>query len=269
MAKRFIDTDLFRKPLMRGLEAPYKALWMYLLCECDHAGIWDVELDVAAMRLGMKLDPEKVVDKFGGAVIPVDGGAKWFLVGFVEFQYGTLNPANRVHASVLALLEKYGIDPSLKAENKGHSSPLNGAKDKAKDKEISEKERATTDPKAEFIAACKAVTDAAPERLAQDQRKAFLAYWTEPDKKGRMRWQCEKFFDHSRRMDTWMANANKRSDGGLFNGNGSTTYGKAEAEAEEAAIRKANGRDPQWGPVYDFEMSPELIAYNKTLLKSR
>ena len=46
-------------------------------------------------------------------------------------------------------------------------------------------------------------------------------------------------------------------------------YGKAEAEAEEAAIRKANGRDPVWGPVYDSEMSPQLIEYNKSLLKNR
>jgi hypothetical protein len=122
------------------LEAPYKALWIYLLCECDHAGIWDVELDVAAMRLGMKLDPEKVVDKFGGAVIPIDGGAKWFLVGFIEFQYGALNPSNRVHASVLSLLSKYGIDPNDMSQNKGLTSPLQGAKDKDKDKDTQVKE---------------------------------------------------------------------------------------------------------------------------------
>jgi hypothetical protein len=63
MAKRFIDTDLFRKPFMRSLEAPYKALWIYLLCECDHAGVWVVELDVAQIRMGLKLDPDKVIEK--------------------------------------------------------------------------------------------------------------------------------------------------------------------------------------------------------------
>ena len=74
MAKRFIDTDLFRKPFMRGLEAPYKALWVYLLCECDHAGIWTVELDVAELRMGMKLDAGKAIQKMGGAVVEIDGG---------------------------------------------------------------------------------------------------------------------------------------------------------------------------------------------------
>lgn len=128
---------------MRSLEAPYKVLWMYLLCECDHAGIWDVELDVAQVRLGMKLEADKVVEKFGGAVLPIDGGSKWFLVGFIEFQYGTLNAANRVHASVLSLLEKYGIDPLMKVEKKDLISPLQGVKDKEKDKVTLEgKERA-------------------------------------------------------------------------------------------------------------------------------
>lgn len=135
MAKRFIDTDLFRKPFMRSLEAPYKALWIYLLCECDHAGVWVVELDVAQMRMGMKLDPAKAIEKMGGAVIPIDGGRKWYLPDFVPFQYGSLNPANRVHASALEILTRHGIDPEIKPL----ASPLEGAKDKDKDKENSGK----------------------------------------------------------------------------------------------------------------------------------
>lgn len=139
MAKRFIDTDLFRKPFMRSLEAPYKALWIYLLCECDHAGIWVVELDVAQIRMGLKLDPEKVIDKMGGAVVSIDGGSKWYLPDFVTFQYGTLNPANRVHQSVLERLERYGIDPNHPSQNKPLTSPLQGAKDKDKDKDTQER----------------------------------------------------------------------------------------------------------------------------------
>lgn len=135
MAKRFIDTDLFRKPFMRGLEAPYKALWLYLLCECDHAGIWIVELDVAQMRMGMKLDAEKALLKMNGAAIEVDGGNKWFLPDFIAFQYGVLNPANRVHASVIERLSAVGIDYLNLPEKKGLASPLQGAKDKDKDKE--------------------------------------------------------------------------------------------------------------------------------------
>lgn len=154
MAKRFIDTDLFRKPLMRSLEAPYKALWIYLLCECDHAGVWDVELDVAQMRMGMKIDPEKAVEKLGGAVVVIDGGSKWWLPEFVDFQYGNLNPANRVHASVLSVLSKYGIDPNGGRENKPLVSPLKRAKDKDKEKDkVNNKEERASKDFDEFYAA--------------------------------------------------------------------------------------------------------------------
>jgi len=150
MAKRFIDTDLFRKPFMRGLDAPYKALWIYLLCECDHAGVWVVELDVAQLRTGLKLDPDKVFEKMGGAVVPVGDGGKWYLPDFVAFQYGTLNRANRVHASVLDRLEALGIDPNEKSEKKGLVSPLQGAKDKEKDKDTQERKERARDTDAAF-----------------------------------------------------------------------------------------------------------------------
>lgn len=75
----------------------------------------------------------------------------------------------------------------------------------------SEKERAS---KVEsFTAACKAITDANPSRLAEGERKGFLAYWTEANAKGRMRFEDEDYFDHGRRMDTWMGNANRRTKG--------------------------------------------------------
>ena len=150
MAKRFIDTDLFRKPFMRSLEAPYKALWIYLLCECDHAGIWVVELDVAQIRMGLKLDPDKVLEKMQGAVVSVDGGRKWYLPDFVPFQYGTLNPDNRVHASALSRLEALGINPSESKENKPLTSPLQGDKDKDKDT-IEEEERASENQTPESV----------------------------------------------------------------------------------------------------------------------
>lgn len=148
MAKRFIDTAVFRKPSIRAMKAPYKVLFIYLLCECDHAGVWDVELDVATMRLGIEIDHEKAVEELRGAVIPIGGGSKWYLVDFVEFQYGELNPANRVHESVLSRLQTLAIDH----KKKGLTSPLQGAKDMDKDKDtvLKEKERAKETPSAKW-----------------------------------------------------------------------------------------------------------------------
>ena len=110
MAKRFIDTELFKKPLIKGLQRPYKLLWLYLICECDHSGIWDVELDVVGLRLGEDYTATDALDAFGSEVEVIDGGLKWFIPGFISFQYGELKQCNRVHVSVLRSLRKYAID---------------------------------------------------------------------------------------------------------------------------------------------------------------
>lgn len=135
MAKRFTDTDKWKKPFIRGLEGAYKLLWMYILDDCDHAGIWQVDLEVAQVRLGESLSSEQALKNFGDKVIPFDNGEKWFIPDFIDFQYGELNPENRAHNSVLTLLTKY----NLISKKKPLTSPLQGAMDmdKEKDKEQS------------------------------------------------------------------------------------------------------------------------------------
>ena len=55
MAKRFIDTNLFRKRWIRELDIDMKLFWIYLLTDCDHAGIWDVDIERASFQLNLKL----------------------------------------------------------------------------------------------------------------------------------------------------------------------------------------------------------------------
>lgn len=136
MAKRFIDTSIFRKDFIRGLDAPYKLLFLYLINECDHAGLWDVEIEVAEVRLGVKIGGDPIA-KFCGKVIPVDGGKKWFIPSFISFQYGQLNPENRAHGSAISLLKKFNLLTD-QYEIKPLTSPLQGAMDmdKEMDKEM-------------------------------------------------------------------------------------------------------------------------------------
>lgn len=114
MAKRFTDTEKYKKHFVRSLKAPYKLLWDYILCDCNHAGIWIVDFEAARMYLGkdIKLSESAALEAFNKEekhVIPIDCGDKWFIVGFIEYQYGVLNPKNRVHASVIKMLERYGL----------------------------------------------------------------------------------------------------------------------------------------------------------------
>jgi len=131
MAKRMTDTNKWRKPFIRGLEGSYKLFWFYLLDDCDHAGIWIVDMEVAEIRVGESLNIEKAKKIFKDRISIFDNGERWFIPDFVEFQYGELKEVNRAHNSVINTLKKY----NLLNKNKGLIRPLQGAKDKDKDKD--------------------------------------------------------------------------------------------------------------------------------------
>lgn len=135
MPKRFTDTDKWKKPILKSMPAAYKLLWLYICDDCNHAGIWHVDIDVAGLRVGETLDLKKAIEVFKDRIVVFDGGEKWFIPGFIEFQYGKLNEKNKVHFSVLKELNKYGL-----LENKEHTSPLQGAKEKDKEKEMDKEE---------------------------------------------------------------------------------------------------------------------------------
>lgn len=130
MAKRFSDSEKWKKPFFRSLQAPYKLFWLYILDDCDHAGIWHVDIEIAEIKIGEKIDKQTAINQFNGKINVIQNGEKWFIKDFIEFQYGTLNPLNRVHESVIKILKK----ENLINENMELISPLQGAKDKDKDK---------------------------------------------------------------------------------------------------------------------------------------
>lgn len=125
MAKRFTDTDKWKKPFIRGLDAQYKLLWFYILDDCDHAGIWIVDLEIAGLRCGFTYEEEDVKTILSKQIEILNGGDSWFIRDFVDFQYGTLNEGNRAHNSVIKILNKHKIKPL--------TSPLQGGKDKDKE----------------------------------------------------------------------------------------------------------------------------------------
>ena len=126
MAKRFIDTDLFKKRFIRDLPPAYKLLWVYLFCECDNAGIWEVDLEVAGLYCGETYDLEDFEKAFAGRIHFFNNGSKAFLPEFIIFQYGgvsNLNPTNNAHKSVLQKLEKYDL---IRVLNEGITQPPQG-----------------------------------------------------------------------------------------------------------------------------------------------
>ena len=82
----------------------------------------------------------------------------------------------------------------------------------------------------QFTEACGAAVKNNPDRLAKEQRKPFLDYWTEADGNGKMRFQIEKVFDVGKRMDRWARN-------NFGNGGNSKPTEMTKAEADEALRR--------------------------------
>ena len=128
MSKRFTCTDKWKKRWIRKMSPELKLLWVYILDDCNHAGIWDVDLEIANTRLGTNILEATAITEFGNKITIIDNGDKWFIPNFVQFQYGDLNPANRVHQSVISILTKEGA-------YKGLIRSIQGRKYKDKDKE--------------------------------------------------------------------------------------------------------------------------------------
>lgn len=111
MAKRFTDTEKWKKKFRRGLPGAYKLLWDYVLDACNHAGIWEVDMETAQLQVGsdMPVTEAEALGLFGDRILVLDGGNKWCVVDFIFFQYGGLNSKNNTHKSVVAQLNRYGL----------------------------------------------------------------------------------------------------------------------------------------------------------------
>jgi hypothetical protein len=134
MANRFTDTGKWDKEWFRKLAPKYKVFWFYIVERCNHAGIWDVDFETASHFVGEILIREQTFELLQEHITILNGGKKWFIPDFIEYQYKVpmeqLNPENRVHQSVLLLLRKHNLLPF-----KGLVSPIQGCKDKDKDKD--------------------------------------------------------------------------------------------------------------------------------------
>lgn len=130
MPKRFTATEKWTDPWFCSLTDNEKLFWLFLLDNCDNAGIWRVNWFVFGCYVkNFKYNPEPFKDR----VIVMDK-EKWFIPKFVTYQYGNLNPNCLPHLSVIRILQKHTVTEqyakgclTLKDKDKD--------KDKAKDKD--------------------------------------------------------------------------------------------------------------------------------------
>lgn len=104
MAKRFTDSAKWQKQWFRELSPKFKCAWSYLCDNCDHAGFWPIDLGLMSFQIGEEITLEDLKNTFADHLEFID--KKIFVKEFIEFQYGNLNPKNRVHLSILNRVQK-------------------------------------------------------------------------------------------------------------------------------------------------------------------
>ena len=130
LAKRFTDTDKWKREWFCELDSRAKLVWFYILDQCDHRGVWFQNFKLMSDQVGFKVSREQFEAWFGSKVRRIDED-KYFIRSFVDFQYKKLNPDNNAHKSVIELVSFVNdLGPSQDL-----MSPCQGAQDKVKDKD--------------------------------------------------------------------------------------------------------------------------------------
>lgn len=109
MAKRFTDSAKWDKVWFRKLKPVHKCLWIYICDRCDHAGIWEVDLETASYFIGEKLTIEEILVAFEKQFIELNSGSKWLIKDFLIFQYGNFDESNKMFKPIQSSLNKNGV----------------------------------------------------------------------------------------------------------------------------------------------------------------
>lgn len=106
MAKRFTDSDKWDDPWFMELSAKYKLMWMYILDNCTAAGMYKVNIRLAAFQIGEPFEESEVKRVMADRITEIKPG-KWFITKFIEYQYGTLSEACKPHQPIIKELKQY------------------------------------------------------------------------------------------------------------------------------------------------------------------
>lgn len=124
MGKRFTDTEKWKDPWFRKLSPKLKSFWQFITDNCDVAGVWKVDMDLAGFLIGNSYTEEEVLTAINNEKerIRVIAKGRWFVCEFVKYQYGKLSDKCQPHIPVLNLLKSYGLNPSNVDQNENFNA---------------------------------------------------------------------------------------------------------------------------------------------------
>jgi hypothetical protein len=131
------------------------------------------------------------------------------------------------------LLYEIPIEENLIIGKPNEENPIIGKQSNNSNKDYSKKEdNIYTNNKERVVKASFSEMVSPHLHELKDEYSNFFYYWTEKNIQGKERWECQKFFEISRRVKTWMQNKTK------FSNNGNTTEKLGTSAARMEALRK-------------------------------
>lgn len=130
MAKRFTDTEKWNDDWFFSLSNDYKAIWQWLLDNCNHAGICKRNIRLLNFMCNTNITEDELIKVMENRVLVAQNN--WFIPKFLKFQYCSLNSERKVIISVKKELEKHNLIDTVKKLFGNHYLMI---KDKRKDKD--------------------------------------------------------------------------------------------------------------------------------------
>lgn len=130
MANRFLETNYYKSPFVRGLKGSLKTLYSFIICDCTPSGIWVLDLEIASKYIGFEVKFSEFEDNFikTGKAIDLQNG-KYFFPDFIEHQYPKgLSEKNTAHVNIIPELKKLGLLDDKNRVLKAPSKPLQSPK---------------------------------------------------------------------------------------------------------------------------------------------
>ena len=114
MAKRLTDSEKWKDPFFEELTKNLKLAWLYLLDDCDHAGIWKKSLKRLNFSLDTNLTENNLLEAFKERIVVLNND-KWFIHKFVTFQYGNdfINSKQKAVVSAIKILNENNLIKEL------------------------------------------------------------------------------------------------------------------------------------------------------------
>ena len=71
--RRWTETTKWQDRWFRRLVPTSKLFYLYLLDECDEAGVWEIDFDLFAVMSGISISPESLIEDLGNRIQVLEG----------------------------------------------------------------------------------------------------------------------------------------------------------------------------------------------------